>query len=88
MLITPETGLIGVPTITDNGVRAKALLNPEIRPGRRVQIESETLEMNAEGGIYRVSSATYAGDNHQGDFVVDIGGESIQGGKVDEGAKK
>jgi hypothetical protein len=87
-LITPETGMIGTPAITDNGVRVSALLNPEIRPNRRVQIKSQTLEMNAADGMYRVSECTYSGDNYTGEFKVDITGEAIKGGKVDEGIKR
>ncbi|NTS31259.1 hypothetical protein HQ945_08325 [Phyllobacterium sp. BT25] len=88
VLISPETGMVDTPTITDNGVKVSALLNPEIRPNRRVQIKSETLEMNAEGGEYRVSQCDYSGDNRDGDFVVQVHGEAIKGGKVDEGKKK
>ncbi|MXN51920.1 hypothetical protein GR158_12380 [Shinella sp. AETb1-6] len=87
-LITPETGMIGTPAITDNGVRVSALLNPEIRPNRRAQIKSQTLEMNAADGMYRVSECTYSGDNYTGEFKVDITGEAIKGGKVDEGIKR
>jgi hypothetical protein len=87
-LLTPMTGLIGVPSITDNGVKADAFLNPQIRPGRRVQIESETLEMNAEGGMYRVGSCDFQGNNRNGDFKVSIHGERVAGGKVDEGVAK
>ena len=89
VLLTPQTGLVNTPTITDNGVKVSCLLNPEIRPGRRVQIESQVLEMNADGGIYRVSEVTYSGDNwSEGpDFIVALTGESIKGGKVDEGIK-
>ena len=83
--ITPNSGLIGTPTITDNGVKAVVMLNPEIRPNRKVKIESQTLEMNSQGGEYRVSEARYSGDNHNGDFIVAITGESIKEGKVDEG---
>jgi hypothetical protein len=87
VLLTPDTGLIGVPTITDKGVKVDALLNPQIRPGRRVRIESQVLEMNSEGGVYRVSSATFSGNNRNGDFKVSIEGEKIQNGKVDKGVK-
>nr|WP_244498225.1 hypothetical protein [Aureimonas ureilytica] len=83
--LSSSTGLIGTPTITDNGVKFDALLNPEIRPNRMVSIESQTLEMNAEGGSYRVSTATYTGDNARGDFKVSATGESLTGGKVDQG---
>ena len=88
VLLTPQTGLIGTPAITGNGVRATALLNPAIRPNRRVRIISETLDMNASDSIYRVSEVTYKGDNMTGDFSVDMACESIKSGKVDEGKKK
>lgn len=87
VILSQDTGLVGVPTITDNGVRAKALLNPEIRPNRRVQIKSKILEMNGEGGVYRVSQANFTGNNMDGEFLVEITGEAIKGGKVDEGKK-
>lgn len=88
VMLSPETGLIDTPTITDNGVKFKALLNPEIRPNRRVRIKSQTLEMNAENGEYRVSECTFAGDNREGDFTVSGTGEAVKGGKVDEGKWK
>jgi hypothetical protein len=86
-LISPDTGMIDTPAITDNGVKVSALLNPDVRPNRRVQVESSVLEMNGEGGMYRVSQATYSGDNRDGDFRVDIHGEALQGGKVNEGRR-
>lgn len=87
VLLTPQTGLIGTPAITDNGVKVTALLNPEIRPNRQVKIESDTLSMNAAGGTYRVSDVTYSGNNMDGEFQVSLSGESKQGDKVDEGKK-
>lgn len=84
-LLTPTSGLVGVPTITDKGIRAQAMMNPQIRPGRRVQIESETLEMNSEGGVYRVVSCDYVGTNRtDGDFLVAFEAEKMAGGKVEE----
>ena len=88
VLISPQSGMVDTPTITDNGIKVSALLNPEIRPGRRVRIESDVLEMNAEGGVYRVSQCTFRGSNRDGDFIVEIHGEAVKGGKVDEGRKK
>jgi hypothetical protein len=87
VLLTAKSGLIDTPTITDNGVKVKALLNPEIRPNRRIRVESETLEMNGENGEYRVSECTFSGDNRDGDFTVSVTGEALSGGKVDEGIK-
>jgi len=87
VLLSPETGLIETPKLTDNGVKVRALLNPEIRPNRRIRIQSETLEMNAENGEYRISECIYTGDNRDGDFTVTITGEAIKDGKVDEGER-
>jgi hypothetical protein len=85
VLLTPESGLVGTPTITDNGCKVTALLNPQIRPNRRVQIKAQTLEMNSKNGEYRVSECRYSGNNYDGDMIVHITGESISDKKVDEG---
>jgi hypothetical protein len=85
VLIAPETGLVGTPTITDKGVKAVALLNPEVRPGREFMVKSALLSTNAAGGTYRCSEAIFAGDNRSGDFTVTVTGERMTGGKVDEG---
>ncbi|MBX4889765.1 phage protein [Rhizobium bangladeshense] len=87
VLISPETGMIGTPAITDNGVRVAALLNPDVRPNRRVQLKSDTLEMNGDDGMYRVTSVSYSGNNMDGEFKIDITAESVKSGKVDEGIK-
>ncbi|HEY8356688.1 MAG TPA: hypothetical protein VIL30_04425 [Ramlibacter sp.] len=82
-LITPQTGMIGVPTITDNGIIVKALLDPSIRPNRLIEVHSETLDMNGEkSGTYRVSGVAFGGDNMDGDFYVEAEGQLVQGGKV------
>lgn len=88
VLITPETGMIGTPAITDNGVTVAAMLNPEVRPGRRVQVQSQTLQMNGADGMYRVSSMTFSGDNMTGDFKMDLECEALAGDKVNEGLPK
>lgn len=80
--VSPRTGMIGVPTITDRGIIVQALLDPAIRPNRLVEVESETLGMNGEGGTYRVNSVSYTGDNMDGDFIVEFEGERVRGGKV------
>lgn len=87
ILISPESGLIDSPTITDNGIDFKCLLNPAIRPNRRVAVRSQTLDMNDKQGEYRVSECTYSGDNREGDFTVQVKAESINNKKVDEGKR-
>jgi len=88
ILVSPSTGMVGTPTITDNGVKVKALLNPEARPNRQVRVESEVLTMNAQSDTYRISQVDFSGDNQQGEFVMNIHGEALSGGKVDEGVKR
>ena len=89
VVITPDSGLVGTPTITDNGVKVSCLLNPAIRPNRVVQIRSDVLEMNAQDGRYRVSELGFSGDNSRGDFIATVHGESISDdGRVDEGVLK
>ena len=88
ILISPSTGMVGTPTITDNGVKVKALLNPDARPNRQVKVESEVLQMNAQGDTYRISQVDFSGDNQEGEFVMNITGEALSDNKVDEGVKK
>ncbi len=86
-LIKASSGMIGIPTFTDNGIKVTALLNPSVRPNRLVAIESDIVELNSENGLYRVSQVDFNGDNTQGDFTMAIHGEAINAGKVDQGVK-
>jgi hypothetical protein len=83
LLITPETGMIGSPTVTDNGIKVTAFLNPDARPNRMFQVQSEFAS-----GSYRASTVDMDGDNQEGDFNMTLHGETASGGKVDEGKKK
>lgn len=88
LLITPDTGLIGTPTITDNGIKVKALINPEARPNRMMKVRSQVLKMNRKGEDYRISEVSFNGDNQEGDWIMTLTGEAIGGDKkVDEGKK-
>lgn len=54
VVVSPETGLIGFPTKTKDGIEFKSLLNPGIRPGRVVQVRSKQFRglfgVGADGG--------------------------------------
>lgn len=82
--ISPQTGMIGVPTLTDNGIKVQALLNPQVRPNRVVRVVSETLDMNlgAGSGRYRVDRVQFKGDNGEGTnpdmFAMFIEGTTLQ----------
>lgn len=66
VLLTPETGLIGVPQITEDGIEGKCLLNPKLKIGAALQLESK---VHAEiSGQYRIISLTHQGDTHGNDW--------------------
>lgn len=80
--VTPSTGMIGKPTITDSGIIVKCLLDPDIRPNRKINVQSETTDREGRSGEYRVSSVKLGGDNWDGDFYVEAEGELINDGKA------
>lgn len=84
-VISQQTGMIGAPSITDNGIEVKCLLNPAIKVGRVVEVRSEVLEMNGESGRFRVSGVGHAGDTHDDLYETEVSGERINGDTVDEG---
>lgn len=56
--LTPATGLLDSPQIGEKGVvTGRALLNPNIQPGRRVRIETAEVD-----GFYKITKATHTGD--------------------------
>jgi len=43
VILSPKTGLVGLPEVTPQGIQAKCLLNPKLRLGGLVQIDSNIL---------------------------------------------
>lgn len=83
--LSEDSGLVGTPTMTENGVKAKALLNAQIAPGRLVRIVSPYLEetrSGSSGALYRVNKAHFSGDNIDGEFTVEIEGQKVENGRV------
>ena len=85
--VNKNTGMLDDPRLTDNGVKIRSLINPEVRPNRKIKVESERVKLNADNGEYRVGRIDYQGDNRSGTFEMIIHGESIIGGVVNEGEK-
>lgn len=91
IVVSSETGMIGVPEITDKGVKVKGLLNANIMPGRQIDVRSDFLDEDSGrdkrksdegGGIFRVSSCTFSGSNRGEDYFVEVEGNRVEGGKV------
>lgn len=87
-VITPETGLIGSPTLTELGADFRILLNPDIMLGRRIQMSTEYVQLGQAGlefrkvrntadGFYKVMDIRYMGDNFSNEWYADIIGWAV-----------
>lgn len=62
VVLSPDTGLKGSPERGEKGVvKARSFLNPDIFPGRRVQLDSSAIK-----GQFRCEKVTHKGDTHGG----------------------
>ena len=71
VLLNERTGLIGVPNKTEEGFKAKSLLNPEIMPGRMVKIEAKSLTGQSQ---FKVDTVKHTGDTQEGEWYTELEG--------------
>lgn len=67
VFLSPQSGLIGSPSVTKDGVELKCLLQPRILPGSLIDLESYEIGM-----IGVVSEVTHAGSARGGDWYTAI----------------
>lgn len=68
VLVSVDTGLIGYPSKRVEAIiDFTSLLNPLIKPGRAIQLESETINITTVARTCR-----YKGDTHGGDWTVSV----------------
>ena len=86
VVVTPDTGLIGFPTKTKDGLEFVSLLNPRIRPGRVVIVRSKQFygvemeqskfiasrALKESGAIVKCKRVVYEGDTHEGNWQVKV----------------
>lgn len=53
-LIAPDTGLVGYPTRTENGILVRTLFNPNLVFGGQIQVESSLTPANGKWSIFRI----------------------------------
>ena len=64
VIISQETGMINVPTPTEDGVDVQLLLTPTFVPGQSVQINTRLLsDAIPQDKVYRVVNVAHQGDN-------------------------
>ena len=61
-VVSAATGLISTPTRENKKVTFQTLINPTVKIGRRVKLESTTAPHM--DGVYRIETITYSGDNY------------------------
>jgi len=86
VIITPSTGMISSPTITENGAEVTVLLNPAIKPNSLIKIESEGSNVGLSAlqfttrkrlkaeGYYHVQEVNHTGDNYSTQWYSEIKG--------------
>jgi hypothetical protein len=75
ILLSKDTGMLGFPSkVRDQEFKVKALLNPQIVPGKKVVVESSSLKQPAE---MRVLKVIHQGDSLEGDWYSEFEAQTI-----------
>jgi len=87
VVLTSETGLIGQPEQTNEGIKIRSLLNPRLRVGGRIKLDNASIkEFRTEikvgafnkaprlddDGYYRILAIDWRGDTRGGDWYADL----------------
>lgn len=68
VVLGPESGLIGSPEFGEKGVlKAKSLLQPDLKPGRKVSLQSSSAT-----GVFKVEHVVHSGDTHGQDWYSEV----------------
>lgn len=87
VVLNSKTGMIGLPTQTEDGINVRCLLNPKIKVAGRVQIDNASIQRATvslqytainffpsvtDDGFYRVIVVDHTGDNRGQDWYSDL----------------
>jgi len=87
VVLTSKTGLIGMPEQIQDGIKARALLNPNLIIGGKVQIDNKSVQQArinmsytainffpqiADDGFYRLLTVDHFGDTRGNDWYSDL----------------
>ena len=88
--ISERTGMLGTPTVTEDGIRVKSLLNAKLRLDTKFRVVSAVLDNAAsgdatnqraaevEGAFWKVVFVEHEGDNRGGGFMTLVEGRPIE----------
>lgn len=86
VVLTHETGLVGTPEQTNEGITVRCLLNPKLRVNGRIKLDNKSiqqaqtqLKMSAQrpprmdrDGLYRILKVEFSGDTLGNDWYADM----------------
>jgi hypothetical protein len=87
VVLTSETGLVGQPEQTNEGIKVRALLNPRFRVGGRIKLDNTSIRKYRteikvgafnkaprldDDGLYRILAVDFSGDTRGGDWYADL----------------
>lgn len=84
VIIKQDNGMIGSPELTEVGVKVKSLLLPEMKLGRKVEVQSISAKINVGNlifrkvpatigiGTYRADKITHTGDTRGNEWITEI----------------
>lgn len=87
IVLTSATGMVGMPVQTVDGIVVKSLLNPNIVPGRQIQLDNASIQgaqisvdytavnyfpSTDADGFYKVYAVHQSGDTRGQDFYTDL----------------
>ena len=77
VVISEQTGMIGTPTVTDDGLRVQSVLDARLRLDTRVRVVSKVAEVDDRA--WKVVDVEHAGDNRDGEFVSTVELRPLEG---------
>ena len=86
VVLTHETGLVGTPEQTNEGIKLRCLLNPRLRIGGRIKLDNKSIQRAktdlkmsatrpprlADDGFYRILKVEFSGDTRGNDWYAEM----------------
>lgn len=75
-IVDEYSGMIGTPKLNDLGADIRTLLNPNFLPGRKVNVQSLTIDASVGdkslGRVFTIYNVSIKGDTHGNDWFTDL----------------
>lgn len=73
IVVSQSSGMIGTPTVTDDGIRVRTILEHRINLGSTIRV----ISIGESLGVFKVVEIEHAGDNRQGEFTTLVEGRPL-----------